>query len=274
MSEIETFGKQNVFITDLEGRAEYLSAVQSRFLYHKIVHLGDGLKGKGTFQTIEALLGADATVVAGNRDILAMMAIRSVGTDYQKDMADALHRDILAVIYPEYGIKIRDNPSTRVAMNALERLARAIQRYGHDQYFDNLIPYFETDDILGIHAGILPNQFWKHDQPQMSQKSSLDGYWDRIKAGELLDDEPIQIFDPNGKLASVEETPGYLKNSKSATRKILVTGHQQLSAATKGRVTSAGKRVRLDAPKSKGAPLYAYDQLNHKVVEISLTPSI
>jgi hypothetical protein len=132
-----------------------------------------------------------------------------------------------------------------------EQLSERMTAAGDLEFLrDELLPSFETDDFVVVHAGPVP------DQPWAAQREALE--WAAGPA-ERLGEEPRQIFDHA--LAMPAAIP------ESVDRRCFVTGHAHLSESASER--RVGNRICLASRLEAGQPLYVWESRPGRIVEIS-----
>lgn len=140
------------------------------------------------------------------------------------------------------------------------KLKDAIQSAGHDGFFNNLKPYYETDKFIVVHGGL------RADDGVWAGHGGIKQYLDSLispitPSRHQWDEEPQMIFDRDYERSASRTTPQNLG-------KVLITGHNHTSEDSLSRVTDNGNRVRLAGHVSYSLPLYVYESWTGGVVPI------
>ena len=195
--------------------------------------------------------------VAGNHEAYLLGAVTA---DKRKD------REELSTIWVdrydrgisrEYGVQQKKNePNEEFVVTVWE----AIDKVGHLEYFDRLVPYFEIpDELIVVHAGLVDG---------VAYQKQLRGI-DQALTPEHIAKRQVQIF--GGKDEGLPKTLGAPKHAGfGKSSPVLVTGHKHSKVAATKRQRDNGKRVHLASEKKPGSGLYVYDHGEGLVRSVSV----
>jgi serine/threonine protein phosphatase 1 len=200
----------------------------------KLVFLGDYMnRGEGTKQLLDEcieLKKLNHVFLRGNHEDVLIRAYLA----YQQK--DEFYRDIYIYQWLKmesntlfsYGISKYRKNNLRIFLEFVE----ALENFGHLNFLLSLPAYYESDNIIMIHAGIKPNLVWE------LQKSEIDSLLDSYE----YEIEQIYSFE----LAKLE-------THKEESKKV-VSGH-----STRDEPFVSKNRVMLDCGAGKpGKPLVAW----------------
>ena len=250
-----------VVVTDLHGRLEHLRQIQTAYPGVQLISGGDVVDGpeySNVAETIELLLEMGAICLSGNHDWVTSVSLKAPDNEVKdtwiSDIWSRNHFNTLG----SYGIKNFDLYH-RVADDEmhkrLEQLKKALQKTGHQEYFDNLVPYFDSGNFIVVHAG------FEFGRSLAEQKTELDSYFTLGAGITCFDLAPIQIFDDEYALSGSEV-------GLEGDSKVLITGHNHRTDYDR-RLTNNGKRIRLASRyNDPNSPIYAWESWSGKVVPI------
>lgn len=247
---------------DIHGRYEHVEAVINRYKGHgvTIVTVGDVVDGthrSNTKRTIDLLLGCGAINIYGNHEwVLAAMLYEQ--NESAKGVWTTVWEDYHSMVLASYGIdepdKVRRYPDY-YWLDKAKKLHSNMGEYGHLPFFQGLLPYFETDEFLVVHAGIT-------SEPWTNQRQKLDEIANTAIEQQDWSLEPVQIFDTDFKLS--KET-----NIGADFTKRLITGHDHTSENSLSRTTDCGRRIRLASSLQKNSPLFVWESWRNNVVAVT-----
>ncbi len=250
---------------DIHGRYENLMSCISRYENEdvQLVSIGDAIDAPDygdSKKTVDLLLEVGAICVSGNHEWTVGASMNENEREAQEVWARSIwpyhHTDMLRA----YGtnLDLPKNPSAKVALDAVNKLRDSITKAGHDRYFYGLLPYFEAEGFLAVHAGITSEEW----TGQGGQKEALDISANPNSDGFNWSSEPPQIFDiwPYTLSTSKDVPNGFHKS--------LVTGHYHYNQGVDNRVSQDGRRIRLGSVLHKNAPLFIWESWSGEVVPI------
>lgn len=247
-----------VVLSDVHGFAEKVRAVVDH--YDNDVHYvfnGDcvdrGPDSKGVLDIIQET-GGD--LVLGNHEWVLLAALTERDTARQWGWGETwLFRTTTSRPYEDqcltsYGQTRRSNP-----FETAHYLRARLQELGHLALLQAAPLYYETDDLLVVHAGLITNKPWQKQQAKLDKLDVLK------KAG-IFQAEPEQWESYRhaldlGRPADVHQT--------------LVTGHAHLKADSHARSsgqnsTGIPRRVQLASFLNKGDSLFVYESWTGQIM--------
>jgi hypothetical protein len=242
---------KHVVIPDLHGESKLLEQVIDRYDNDSIgfVLLGDVVDQKGNLDsennvyklldTVKSL-GSKAILTMANHEFILLGALEAKDPYVNCQYTDYWHM-IENNVVSSYGLYFKNGEAIK------ESLRDAMRRVGHLAVLNKITMYYETDDFIATHAGVIPNIPWEQ------QKDELNELAMRLRKGDFPDyakDEvmPQQIFSLRNATSSAEV---------SATDKVVVSGHAHFLPPTSKlylegmrvnrseRILHNGKRIRL-----------------------------
>ena len=268
--------EKHIVIPDLHGESKLLEKVIDKYDNDSIgfVFLGDVVDQKGYLDSennVSRLL--DLMKELGNKAIMTMANHEFVllGALFAKDpyvnhMYTSYWHMIENNTVRAYGLPFDKSESTK------ENLKGALRRAGHLAVLHAITMYYETDDFIATHAGVIPDVPWeiqKEELENLAQELSNDRFPD-YSQNEAM---PKQIFSLRNATAA---------KPVIATDKIVLSGHAHFLPPTSKeysggmRVTKSerslngGKRIRLASQlnRTSNDDLFIWHDWDQKIEKI------
>lgn len=255
-----------IFIGDLHGHPELHQAIASRYgADSQLVYVGDYVDGPNEPELLRQLAEESQSeeppiLLLGNHEINRIQVINAAFTVKERDPrpgAPMTAEEMMVrswvnapalgkIALPAYGI---DPSKYKHPEDPVMRLYEKMQRY---RLFDLLMEgyiYYEDDDHIAIHAGLI-------DQPWSEQSQDLDKLTQELKQRKLGLD-PDQAYS----MTLADQTDAF-----AATDKIVITGHSETNLPPEDRITANGKRVRIGSSAIwNGGPAMVYNAREARV---------
>ena len=255
MSEVLEPPENFVVFSDLHGRPKLLEALAKNYSEALLISNGDLIGGPDTKCAIDIALDLGIIALFGNHEWFVNLLLNTEDPEIIQDLAVSGHQEYLSNIYASYGVsKHTVGLGNKKAQTLLQKLKDTITDKGHREFFGTLLPYYETDQFLAIHAGLKSNKLWDSVFPHQSQRVEVDNL--------TWQDKPIQIFD------DVEFNLSKRPSLTAGLVKTLITGHYHSDETAEDRSTFSGRRIRLGGPQNPDDPLYVWESWSGKVVPV------
>ena len=233
-------------LPDTHGEYERVAQItkENDKTFDRFVFLGDLLDGRNPSKLIEYVrgLGERAITIAGNHEWVCRNALSVV-----EDPVVDVWRDEVWPGYEHNVLASYDLQRTPDWQKNAVALRQAMQERGDLAWLNDLRPYIETDEFIGVHAGPKLNEAWS------IQSAELDAFDN--EAARLID-EPPQLFSHS--LAALQAVP------ETVSGTLFVTGHGHNHLSWDRR--QAQRRVCLASSVGRGEPFYVWDTVSKQVV--------
>ncbi len=241
-----------VVLADLHGQYELAARALDRYDLGEVtpVIAGDFVdQGPDTARLLELLRevhAEGAVVLAGNHEWTLRNALaEDDGNPLIEGWRDLIWPDYERDTLRSYGLDRTGN-----WRNDAARLAERMGSTGDLEFLRaDLVPSFETEDFVVVHAGPTDEYAWSVQRTELERAA---------REGERLTDEPRQLFD--SWLARPVAVPTYVDE------RVFVTGHAHLSAGPEQR--RARNRICLASWLQAGQPLYVWESGPDRIAEI------
>lgn len=238
-----------VVMADLHGYSVMLEKAVKEYGDVDYVLLGDSIGGgPDSAGVLDIAQDIKAKLTWGNWELYTMAGLVHHDLGYR-----AMIQDITKPFDTKSGLlqsfvrsyEVGTKNTTKVEM--VEGVTRKMQERGHLNFLARAAMFVETDEFIGIHAG-LTTKDWEKQKKDLSKVKGTFA-------------ETRQIVDyPDHRLSK-------RKKAFVATDKTVITGHTH---KIKGpRVTDCGRRVRLASQLFAGQPLFVWESWTKEVKEFS-----
>lgn len=255
-----------VVFSDLHGRTGLLEACYKRY-GDTVTYIsgGDAIDAPehgDVKATVDLLQNIGAICLYGNHEWVLSAAMHEPNEDSRRVWAQTWANYERGVL-KSYGLR---NPNVFEKekfdyLGSAAELKEAIHDAYQDTFFENLVPYFETDKFICLHGGLAEKDVsWNGNGGVKQQLDLITAQTDLGKR--QWGEEPDVIFDPEYERSKLPTLPSFVG-------KILITGHNHTTENSISRVSDNGKRVRLASNTYKGMPLYVYESWTGGVTAIS-----
>jgi predicted phosphodiesterase len=242
--------KPTVVMADLHGYSAVLEKAVKEYGDVDYVLLGDSIGGgPDSAGVLDIADEVDAQLTWGNWEMYIMAGLvhhdlekRQLVQDVTKPF-DTSH-GMLQSFARSYGVDTK-LPKSEI----IENITAEMQAKGHLNMLARAAMYVETDEFIGIHAGLTPYKSWEKQKQDLAK---VKGTFDEAR----------QLVDYTDHRLSKRQ------KAYKVTDKIVLTGHTH---KIKGeRITDCGKRVRLGSQLYAGEPLFVWQSWDKKIEEFSV----
>lgn len=241
--------KPMVVMADLHGHSKVLEKVVKEYGDVDYVLLGDSIGGgPDSAGVLDIANEVNAQLTWGNWEMYIV-----AGLVYHDPQQRQLVQDVTKPFDMRHGMlqsfaRSYDVDTKLPKPEMIESIAVKMQHRGHLNMLARAAMYIETDEFIGIHAGLTHYKNWEKQKHDLAK---VKGTFDEAR----------QLVDyPDNRLSK-------RKKAFAATDKIVVTGHDH---KIKGeRITDCGKRVRLASQLYAGQPLAVWQSWDREIKEFS-----
>lgn len=242
-------------VSDLHGNDRKFGQIVNHYGedMHYVVN-GDFVDGAiGTKRLMSMFDNLDTTLIRGNHELVLMAALLDENPETRESWQDLWlgtpdfsgyeHNTL-----ESYGLERSEEPSETAII-----LRETMHKLGHLALLKQTQMYYETENLLVVHAGLNPVITWQ------DQRKYLDDIDANVSAG-IFEEEPEQL-----RSFLLSKTVGTPKDLD----KTLVTGHTHTNKSAEERRwprnTRFPSRVFLASHLRGGAPAFAYESWSGRV---------
>lgn len=241
--------KPMVVMADLHGHSDMLEKAVKEYGDVDYVLLGDSIGGgPDSAGVLDVAQEVNACLTWGNWEMYIM-----AGLVHHDPKLRQMVQHITRPFDTDYGflqsfVRSYDVATDLSKSEMIEAVAKSMQKRGHINTLARAAMYIETDEFIGIHAGLTPYKSWEKQKQDLAK---VKGTFD----------EPRQLVDyPDHRLSKRQK-------AFKVVDKPVVTGHTHKVRGD--RITDGGKRIRLASQLYAGQPLAVWQSWDKKIKEFT-----
>ncbi len=238
-----------VVMADLHGHSDVFEKAVKEYGDIDYVLLGDSIGGgPDSAGVLDIADEVDAQLTWGNWEMYIMAGL--VHHDLEKRQ---LVQDVTKPFDTSHGMlqsfaRSYDVDTKLPKPKMIESIIKKMQKKGHLNILARAAMYVETDEFIGIHAGLTPYKSWEKQKQDLAK---VKGTFNEAK----------QLVDYSDHRLSKRQ------KAFAVTDKIVLTGHTHKVVGE--RITDQGKRVRLASRLYAGQPLHVWQSWDKEIKEFS-----
>lgn len=245
--------QDTVVMSDVHANVAKLERVAEIYPGVRLIDAGDRFDGGNTSRYIQAAGELGVLSAIGNHEWVLAACLQEKDEQIRDLFISRWRPGPRYLPYEKDTLKSYGISEQQSNWQALEKLYKIMARSGHLDLLNISKVYYETDDFIVIHAGLI-SEDWD------GQKKYLDRVQNRFDNFDYIH-PPKQIMDE-------EFTLSTFSGDFHATKKTVITGHVHLKADEKQRKSPSGRHVRLASQLNKLDPLYVWQSWDGEVVAI------